>query len=111
MKIVFMGTPDFAKESLEAIYNAGYEVLAVVTNPDKPKGRGLKMISSPVKCSRKGHKSISTFKSKKQCRIYRRIKKIKTRCIMCCSIWKDFTKGSIGYSKIWSNKCTRITSS
>ena len=49
MKIVFMGTPDFAKESLEAIYNAGYEVLAVVTNPDKPKGRGLKMISSPVK--------------------------------------------------------------
>lgn len=49
MKIVFMGTPDFAKESLEAIYNAGYDILAVVTNPDKPKGRGLKMISSPVK--------------------------------------------------------------
>lgn len=49
MKIVFMGTPDFAKESLEAIYNAGYEVLAVVTNPDKPKGRGLNMVSSPVK--------------------------------------------------------------
>ena len=49
MKIVFMGTPDFAKESLEAIYNAGYDILAVVTNPDKPKGRGLKIISSPVK--------------------------------------------------------------
>ena len=37
MKIVFMGTPDFAKESLEAIYNSGNKVLAVVTNPDKPK--------------------------------------------------------------------------
>ena len=49
MKIVFMGTPDFAKESLEAIYNSGNEILAVVTNPDKPKGRGMKMIASPVK--------------------------------------------------------------
>lgn len=49
MKIVFMGTPDFAKESLEAVYNAGYEVLAVVTNPDKPSGRGMKMTPSPVK--------------------------------------------------------------
>ena len=49
MKIVFMGTPDFAKESLEAVYNSKNEVLAVVTNPDKPKGRGMKMIASPVK--------------------------------------------------------------
>ncbi len=49
MKIVFMGTPDFAKESLEAIYNEGYDIEAVVTNPDKPKGRGMKMIASPVK--------------------------------------------------------------
>jgi len=44
-----MGTPDFAVESLNAIYNAGYEILGVVTNPDKPKGRGMKMIASPVK--------------------------------------------------------------
>ena len=49
MKVVFMGTPDFAKESLEAIYNAGYEVAGVVTNPDRPKGRGMKLIPSPVK--------------------------------------------------------------
>ena len=49
MRIVFMGTPDFAKESLEALYNNGNEILAVVTNPDKPKGRGMKMIASPVK--------------------------------------------------------------
>ena len=49
MKIVFMGTPDFAEKSLEAIYEAGHEILCVVTNPDKPKGRGMKMIASPVK--------------------------------------------------------------
>ena len=49
MRILFMGTPDFAKESLEAVYNAGHEIIGVVTNPDKPKGRGMKMIASPVK--------------------------------------------------------------
>ena len=49
MKVVFMGTPDFAEESLKAIYEAGYEIIGVVTNPDKPKGRGMKMIPSPVK--------------------------------------------------------------
>ena len=49
MKILFMGTPDFARESLEAVYNEGHEIIGVVTNPDKPKGRGLKMIMSPVK--------------------------------------------------------------
>ncbi len=49
MRVIFMGTPDFAKESLEAIYNARHEILAVVTNQDKPKGRGMKMIPTPVK--------------------------------------------------------------
>ena len=49
MKIIFMGTPDFAKESLEALYNAGHEILAVVTTPDRPKGRGMKLVASPVK--------------------------------------------------------------
>ena len=49
MKILFMGTPDFAKESLEAVYNAGHEILGVVTNPDRPKGRGMKLVASPVK--------------------------------------------------------------
>ncbi len=49
LNIIFMGTPDFAKESLEAIYNAGHNIIAVITNPDRPKGRGMKMIASPVK--------------------------------------------------------------
>ena len=49
LRIVFMGTPDFAQESLKAVYEAGYNIEAVVTNIDKPKGRGMKKISSPVK--------------------------------------------------------------
>ena len=49
MKIVFMGTPDFAQESLKALYEAKYELLAVVTNPDRPSGRGMKLNASPVK--------------------------------------------------------------
>lgn len=48
-KIVFMGTPDFSKISLQKIVEAGYEVKCVVTNPDRPKGRGMKMVPSPVK--------------------------------------------------------------
>jgi len=49
LKILFMGTPDFAEESLKALYESKYNIVAVVTNPDKPKGRGMKMIASPVK--------------------------------------------------------------
>ena len=49
LKILFMGTPDFAQESLKSIYDAGFEIIGVVTNPDKPKGRGMKLAYSPVK--------------------------------------------------------------
>ncbi len=49
MKIVFMGTPEFAAASLEALIRAGHEITAVVTQPDKPKGRGRQMQFPPVK--------------------------------------------------------------
>ena len=49
LNILFMGTPDFAEESLKSIDKSGFNILGVVTNPDKPKGRGMKMVSSPVK--------------------------------------------------------------
>lgn len=44
-----MGTPDFALESLKALYEAKYDIIGVVTNIDKPNGRGMKMVASPVK--------------------------------------------------------------
>ena len=49
MKIVFMGTPDFASCALEALIAAGHEITAVYTQPDKPKGRGHKLLPPPVK--------------------------------------------------------------
>lgn len=49
MRVVFMGTPDFSVGTLEAIVEAGHEVVGVVTQPDKPKGRGKNMQFTPVK--------------------------------------------------------------
>ena len=49
MKIVFMGTPDFAVGALKALREAGHEITLVVTQPDKPKGRGKELSKSPVK--------------------------------------------------------------
>lgn len=48
MKIMFMGTPDFAVMCLEALINAGHEIISVITTPDKPRGRGHKMCPTPV---------------------------------------------------------------
>lgn len=60
MKIIFMGTPDFAREALEKLYDAGYEIAFVVTPPDRPKGRGMKMLACEVK----------EFALKKQLKVY-----------------------------------------
>lgn len=49
MRIVFMGTPEFAVPSLKALCENGYDVVGVVTQPDRPKGRGNKVVMSPVK--------------------------------------------------------------
>lgn len=49
MKIIFMGTPDFAAGALRALIGAGYEIAAVVTQPDKAKGRSKELMPSPVK--------------------------------------------------------------
>ena len=49
MKIVFAGTPDFAREALAALFAAGHEIALVMTQPDRPAGRGMKLQASPVK--------------------------------------------------------------
>lgn len=55
MKVVFMGTPDFSVGTLEALVEAGYEITGVVTQPDKPKGRGKQMMPTPVKEAAEKH--------------------------------------------------------
>ena len=49
MRVVFMGTPDIAATCLKKILSDGFEVVGVYTQPDRPKGRGMKMVASPVK--------------------------------------------------------------
>src|SRR5688572_15835372 len=66
LRIVFMGTPEFAVGSLDALVMAGCNIVAVVTAPDKPAGRGLKMHESAVKryASEKGLKILQPEKLK-----------------------------------------------
>ena len=49
MRVIFAGTPDFAASALAAVIEAGHEILVVLTQPDRPKGRGMKLTPSPVK--------------------------------------------------------------
>lgn len=64
MKIVFMGTPDFAVGALKALIKAGHEITLVVTQPDKPKGRGKEMAKSAVKLCAEEY-GIPTFQPDK----------------------------------------------
>ena len=94
MKIIFMGTPDFAKESLEAVYNAGYEILAVVTNPDRPQGRGMKLKPSPVKefALEKGLNILQPEKVKKNEEFINEIKDLKPDVICVVAYGKILPK-------------------
>ena len=49
MRVVFMGTPDIAATCLKKVLSDGFEVVGVWTQPDRPKGRGMKLVQSPVK--------------------------------------------------------------
>lgn len=64
MKIVFMGTPDFASTILEALIDAGHEITAVYTQPDKPQGRSSELIASPVKKCALAH-NIAVYQPEK----------------------------------------------
>lgn len=64
IKVVFMGTPEFAKASLEALIDSGYNVCACFTNPDKPSGRGMKLKPSAVKECATMH-NIKVYQPKK----------------------------------------------
>ncbi|HSO67220.1 MAG TPA: methionyl-tRNA formyltransferase, partial [Desulfatirhabdiaceae bacterium] len=48
-RIIFMGTPDFAVPALDALYRSTHDVVMVITQPDRPVGRGKKILPSPIK--------------------------------------------------------------
>lgn len=68
MRIVYMGTPDFAVETLDALINAGHQIVGVITMPDKPAGRGQQLRPSPVKiyAQEKGLKILQPEKLKNE---------------------------------------------
>ncbi len=94
MKIVFMGTPDFAEKSLNSLYEAGYNIEAVVTNVDKPKGRGMKLVPSPVKefAMKKGIKVLQPEKIKKNEDFIEEIRKIAPEFICVVAYGKILPK-------------------
>ncbi|HRN75912.1 MAG TPA: methionyl-tRNA formyltransferase, partial [Ottowia sp.] len=49
MRVAFAGTPEFARVALDALHAAGHEIVLVLTQPDRPAGRGMKLQASPVK--------------------------------------------------------------
>lgn len=102
MKIVFMGTPDFAEKSLETVYNAGHEILAVVTNPDRPKGRGMKMVASPVKefAVSKNLKIYQPEKVRKNVEFIEEIKKLEPDVICVVAYGKILPKEILEIPKL-----------
>jgi len=89
-----MGTPDFARDSLKALVEAGHNVKLVVTNPDKPKGRGMKMIPSEVKvyALENGLEVVQPLKVKKNQEFIDRLKSISPDVICVVAYGKIIPK-------------------
>ncbi len=102
MNVLFMGTPDFAEKSLEKIYEAGFNIIAVVTNPDRPKGRGMKMIASPVKeyAISKNIKVYQPEKIKNNTEIIETIKKLNPDVICVVAYGKILPKEILEIPKL-----------
>lgn len=84
MNIVFMGTPDFAVESLSKIYENGHNILAVVSQPDRPAGRNMKLVKTPVKeyAESKNLKVFQTEKIRKDTELIMNLKSLKPDVIV-----------------------------
>ena len=102
IKIVFMGTPDFAVESLKKVYEAGHKIEAVVTNPDRPKGRGMKLIPSPVKVFAEEHELnvLQPQKVRNNLEFIEEIKKIKPDVICVVAYGKILPKELLEIPKL-----------
>ena len=102
LRIVFMGTPDFAEKSLKKVYEAGYKIEAVVTNIDKPKGRGMKLIPSPVKqfAAEKGIKVLQPLKVRNNTEFIEEIKNINPEVICVVAYGKILPKELLDVPKL-----------
>ena len=111
MKVIFMGTPDFAVGTLEAIVAAGHEVVLAVTQPDKPKGRGKSMQYPPVKEAAIAHE-IEVYQPERvrrsECIEY--LAKYQPDIIVVAA-WTDTSKRNFRDAKIWLHQCPCIPAS
>lgn len=105
MKTVFMGTPDFAVPPLKALVEAGYEVAAVVTQPDKPKGRGKTLMPTPVKEEALMHE-IPVYQPKRvrnNEEFLETLKEINPDIIIVAA-FGQISKGNSGTSEVWMHQ-------
>ena len=102
MRVLFMGTPDFAEESLKNLVEAKYDIIGVVTNPDKPKGRGMKMVASPVKeyALQKALKIYQPEKVRKNTEFIEEIKKLNPDVICVVAYGKILPKEILEIPKL-----------
>ena len=110
MNIIFMGTPDFAKESLEAIYNKGHKIIGVFTMPDKPKGRGMKVALSPVKeySIKRGFKVYQPEKIRNNPEIIDEIKSLNPDVICVVAYGMILPKEMLDVPKCRVYKCSSV---
>ncbi len=90
MRLIFMGTPDFAVPSLDAVISAGHTIVAVYTQPDKPAGRGGKITAPPVKV-RALEYGLTVFQPesiKKDEAVMRQIEELHADCIVVAAYGK-----------------------
>lgn len=100
MKIVFMGTPDFAVPCLKALINSEYEVSAVFTQPDKPKGRGYALCPPPVKeCALENSIEVYQPKSLKTGEAFEKIREINPDVIVVVAYGKILPDNILEFPK------------
>ena len=109
MKILFMGTPDFAVLCLDALINNNYDVCGVVTQPDKPKGRGHKLMPPPVKeCAERNGISVYQPETLKDMAFLPTLKELNPDLIVVVAYGKILPEYVLDYPKY---KCVNIHAS
>ena len=104
MNIVFMGTPDFAVESLKRIYESGHNIKAVISQPDKKAGRGMNIMPTPVKeyAISKNLTVYQTEKIKKDRELVEKIKELKPDVIVVVAFGQILSKEILDIPKYGS---------
>ena len=110
MKIIYMGTPDFAVEALEALASSRHEVTAVFTQPDKPKGRGKAMQFTPVK-EVALRENIPVYQPKKvrDPEVIQKIRELAPDVLVVVAFGQIIPQEDPGHRTVWLHQCAWFT--